>query len=35
LINRYNDDELATVLDFVRRGANFMKEQTARLRQMA
>ena len=31
-INRYTDEELALVLDFVQRGANLMKAQTARLR---
>lgn len=31
-INRYTDEELALVLDFVRRGAELMKAQTARLR---
>lgn len=31
-INRYSDEELAIVLDFVRRGAELMKAQTARLR---
>lgn len=31
-INHYSDEELALVLDFVRRGANLMKVQTARLR---
>lgn len=33
-INRYNDEELATVLDFIQRGANLMKAQTARLREV-
>lgn len=33
-INRYSDEELAIVLDFVRRGANLMKAQTARLRKL-
>jgi len=27
----YSDEELAIVVDFVRRGANLMKEQTARI----
>lgn len=31
-VNRYSTEELAVVLDFVQRGANLMKEQTARLR---
>ncbi len=31
IINHYSKEELAVVLDFVRRGANLMKEQTARL----
>ncbi|MEZ4728228.1 MAG: MarR family transcriptional regulator [Caldilineaceae bacterium] len=31
-VNRYNDEEFAIVLDFVRRGADLMKAQTARLR---
>lgn len=31
-INRYTDEELALILDFVSRGANLMKAQTARLR---
>lgn len=31
-INRYSDEELALVLDFVQRGADLMKAQTARLR---
>jgi len=30
-IDRYSDEELAIVVDFVRRGANLMKEQTARI----
>ena len=31
-INRYDDEELALILDFVQRGADLMKAQTARLR---
>jgi len=30
-IDRYSDEELAIVLDFVKRGAELMKEQTARI----
>ncbi|MFN8489591.1 MAG: MarR family transcriptional regulator [Caldilineaceae bacterium] len=32
-LNRYTDEELAVILDFVRRGAELMKGQTARLNQ--
>lgn len=31
IVERYTDEELAVVLDFVRRGSDLMKEQTARL----
>jgi DNA-binding MarR family transcriptional regulator len=30
---RYSDEELALILDFVKRGAELMKQQTARLRE--
>jgi DNA-binding MarR family transcriptional regulator len=33
VIDHYSDEELAVVLDFVRRGAALMKGQTARLQQ--
>lgn len=33
LLARYDDEELALVLDFVQRGAVLMQQQTARLRQ--
>lgn len=32
-IDRYSDAELALILDFIRRGADLMKEQTAKLQQ--
>lgn len=32
-LDRYTDEELAVILDFVRRGADLMKGQTARLQQ--
>ena len=31
IVDRYNDEELAVVLDFVKRGSDLMKAQTARL----